>query len=45
MVLSDKCFCDMGYWGLICINECLGGYWFLCNKYGICDEVMGICFC
>lgn len=44
-VSSDKCLCDMGYWGSTCTNECPGGYRSPCNKHGTCDEATGICLC
>lgn len=44
-VSSDKCLCDMGYWGSTCTNECPGGYQSPCNQHGTCDEATGICLC
>lgn len=39
------CKCLFGYWGEDCFNFCLGGLRKICNGYGVCSEVNGICDC
>eukprot|EP01065_Artemidia_motanka_P005365 TRINITY_DN1259_c15_g1_i1.p1 TRINITY_DN1259_c15_g1~~TRINITY_DN1259_c15_g1_i1.p1 ORF type:complete len:6161 (+),score=1442.86 TRINITY_DN1259_c15_g1_i1:2253-18485(+) len=40
--------CKAGYWGTNCIEQCPGGYQFVCSAHGKCDEGpggSGLCTC
>lgn len=43
--ISEVCECDFGFYGVNCLGICFGGKGCVCNNYGICDVVIGKCFC
>lgn len=43
--ISEVCECDFGFYGENCLGICFGGKGCVCNNYGICDVVIGKCFC